>query len=559
MNKSLKKAIEIIKYATKHNISLAEACQKFNKKRNFVADKKYSLKKQYEKGQIDHETYENFLYIYLDWEEQTNPEKRNKSEHEDLDTHIQYEKSKIIGSKNNDCDSDDELVEYDSSVDDDYDSRSVGHPVYDENENIIKYYYRIEIRDQAPLEGYFTREEMDKVYRLYSNMDGAGLTQREVAREFPHLTSRDFKRILRAFNITKSSIPVAPHTLLEEPLEKVKELVLKSKEDNLLKILNHQRSKHFEKAYIDAKKEIIELKNTNLQLKNIIEGIDIEKIEPIHINKEILDDEKALIICLSDMHVGAMTEKNSIYKNKWNEKEFRKRLEIVLEELSQISKTNGKLDNLFIFNLGDALDGYNSKTTRGGHDLPQNMNNKEQFTVYVEGMLSFFEALHRMGISNNIEYHCVTNDNHSGDFGFIANKSLDYISKYRFPDMKINIIEKFIDHINYGVHTFILTHGKDDKDRKYGFPLYLDQKTELFFNQYIDIHRIFTPEISIYKGDLHQSSICYGKKFRYKNVSSLYGSSNWIHNNFGYTRPGVDYEIVHKNKSHILSGLINIF
>ena len=47
-------------------------------------------------------------------------------------------------------------------------------------------------------------------------------------------------------------------------------------------------------------------------------------------------------------------------------------------------------------------------------------------------------------------------------------------------------------------------------------------------------------------------------RFRYKKVSSLYGSSKWIHTNFGNTKAAVDFEIVPKDSGIILEGRLNL-
>jgi len=57
--------------------------------------------------------------------------------------------------------------------------------------------------------------------------------------------------------------------------------------------------------------------------------------------------------------------------------------------------------------------------------------------------------------------------------------------------------------------------------------------------------------VHVQKGDLHQSSINYGKKFRYCNNMSMYGSSKWIHSNFGSGKAGVNYEIMDLNGEEI--------
>src|SRR5690606_1183509 len=80
---------------------------------------------------------------------------------------------------------------------------------------IESYKFKILVRDKAPLQGSLTREEMNLIYNLYSS-EGAGLTQRDVSRYFTNFTFEEFKKILRAFNITKASAPLAPHVLEEK-------------------------------------------------------------------------------------------------------------------------------------------------------------------------------------------------------------------------------------------------------------------------------------------------------------------------------------------------------
>ena len=75
-------------------------------------------------------------------------------------------------------------------------------------------------------------------------------------------------------------------------------------------------------------------------------------------------------------------------------------------------------------------------------------------------------------------------------------------------------------------------------------PLTLDVKTENFINEYLDNKQIFGNKVVFVKGDLHQSATTYGRRFTYKSVGSLFGSSEWIHKNFGNTPACTDYSIV---------------
>ena len=64
----------------------------------------------------------------------------------------------------------------------------------------------------------------------------------------------------------------------------------------------------------------------------------------------------------------------------------------------------GGFENIVICNLGDSLDGYNGQTTRGGHDLAQNMSNKEQLHTYIKLMTSFIKSIQEEIRHSNIYY-----------------------------------------------------------------------------------------------------------------------------------------------------------
>ena len=114
--------------------------------------------------------------------------------------------------------------------------------------------------------------------------------------------------------------------------------------------------------------------------------------------------EKDLLVYTSDKHIGAKTQSNSIYNNEYNAEEFRNRMMQIANEIASL----GSMDNLIIFDLGDALDGFNAQTTRGGHTLPQNMNNKEQFETYLKVHAEFFNHI----INQKVRFTFVLVTNH---------------------------------------------------------------------------------------------------------------------------------------------------
>lgn len=276
-----------------------------------------------------------------------------------------------------------------------------------------------------------------------------------------------------------------------------------------------------------------------------------DEIKPISIKVEEKDNRKALFIYLADLHIGAKTSNNSLFANEYNASVFKERLQHTLVTIKQNKEFFGVFDALYIVNLGDALDGYNKQTTRGGHMLPQNLDNNEQLDTFFEAHKDLFDSIVSMNAAKRIEYVACTNCNHSGSFGYAANRLLDIYLSLKYPDIKRTIITKFIDHIQYGQHTFMYTHGKDDKDMKFGLPASLNEKTENYINAYIHYHKIQTPAIHLVKGDLHLSAKQSGKIFRYKNVLSLYGSSKWVQTNFMVNKCGYNYEIVDKYSKSI--------
>lgn len=284
------------------------------------------------------------------------------------------------------------------------------------------------------------------------------------------------------------------------------------------------------------------------------------EITPVEI-KQIgaVTDPIAYHMYYSDKHVGAETRSNAIYQNVWNAEVFRNRLMTSLEDLKHTAKYFGKIDKLLIGDLGDSVDGWNGKTTRNSnHSLPQNMDNKETFDVYVGVMMEFFETLISLELANEYEFICTSNDNHGGDFSYIVNRSVEVWLNVKYPEIKTHIGKQFIEEYKYGQHAFLLTHGKDEEDMRSGLPLNLTEKVEKWFDDYIINNRLLDFNCHVIKGDLHQEALNYGKRIRYRNVLSLYGSSAWMMTNFGSGKAGMSNELVWKNHNKIMPSLVEL-
>jgi hypothetical protein len=253
---------------------------------------------------------------------------------------------------------------------------------------------------------------------------------------------------------------------------------------------------------------------------------------------------KSLFIYLSDTHVGANVGEDSLYENEYSATIFAKRLDEVLDKVYKLYTLHGTFENIYVVNLGDCIDGFNNQTARGGHFLPQNLSNKQQFEVYFQSMKDFFKYIIEKNFTQTLHFISVGDSNHAGALEYVLNRTIEIYLNAIHPQVQTRVFNKFIEHLKLGENTFIFMHGKDSEAMKHGLPLILNDKTEVFLNDYIYQNDIKTKNIYVVKGDLHQSAHQWGKRFKYINVLSLFGSSKWIHTNFGSGRAGVEFQIV---------------
>jgi len=301
-----------------------------------------------------------------------------------------------------------------------------------------------------------------------------------------------------------------------------------------------RKEKMFEQEHLDTLKEIL-----------------TKELNPVFIRTPEVINDKALFIYGSDKHIGALTKEDSIYTNKYDREEMRQR--IVIQTLNQIQHNvalYGQFDSLFIMDLGDALDGFNGKTTGGlrgtsSHTLPQQLNNREQHDYYLELHKELFDTIAVNLFAKNIYFVATSNSNHGGDFEYGAMRNLETYLNVKYPDIKTYVSYKAYNHFVYGKHCIIFGHGKDDEDMKNGLPLVLNDKVSNVISDYIRVNKLEDYNITFVSGDLHQSAETYSKNFRYKKVLSQYGSSKWMHTNFGSGIPGLSSEVYEKNSRKI--------
>ena len=412
------------------------------------------------------------------------------------------------------------------------DDRAITEVERDEDGNIQYYTFQIFRRDNPTLTGKLDRKEMETIYRLYS-IYGANLTQKIVSREFPQYTFVEFKRILRAFNIYKANSEFAPHIIEEKSEDELVNLHNQNKENNVLRRIEKDQ-------LAEANKLINKLAQENLELKRNSKDfhfIEDVQIKPINITKKY-ETHKSLVLHLSDIHVGACCNTGSLYENPWNEEELERRLDKIIE---LIDDNFGILDTIVINMLGDYLDGMDNMTARRDHVMPQNMDNREQFNVFIRRMLIFFGQI--SNYCSKLIVYAVPEGNHGGTADYMAIKALEYAAKKKFSNISFTVFEKYYGYYTFNEETYVISHGKDGQFMKRPMPLNLNDASSVMIRDWLDAEGIYEQNVHIIKGDLHSNNLNSCRKFDYRNVLSLFGNSDYSMMNYPTNNYGVSYDL----------------
>lgn len=232
-----------------------------------------------------------------------------------------------------------------------------------------------------------------------------------------------------------------------------------------------------------------------------------------------------------------------LYDGKWDKEEVLLRLNTMIEHTIRYQRGN----TLYIDELGDFFDGLFGETTRKGHKLPQNMNDKEAFELALEFKIHLVERL--LPYYNKIICNMVTNDNHSGVFGFFAASAVKKVLEAKYPEkVSVNVLKRFMEHYSVGKHTFICTHGKDMGEQKFGMKPKLDAVLAEKIDQYCKEHSLYNGNfIELSKGDSHQAIYddTTSNDFSYYNYPAFSPPSNWVKTNFKLSKSGFRFYNIH--------------
>lgn len=283
---------------------------------------------------------------------------------------------------------------------------------------------------------------------------------------------------------------------------------------------------HTGTPFYNIASNVIEPSTKEIDFTSFLSNVKPFEFEPNVVADHALFDR----LVYTDTHVGMNIENYSLYGGIWDECELKRRLQVLIDHVLQ----NRRSPVLYIDELGDFMDGYDGYTTRGGHKLPQNMDNQKAFDVGMSFKVSMIQSL--VPYYDKIVCHNVCEDNHAGSFGYIVNSAFKAVCEVMFSNVEVINQRKFIDHYVAGNHVFILTHGKDSKSLKFGFKPNLDKIQENKIDNYIKEHFLLQPGVKIEfsKGDSHQYIMDYStsQSFDYCNYPAFSPSSAWVQVNF---------------------------
>ena len=169
-----------------------------------------------------------------------------------------------------------------------------------------------------------------------------------------------------------------------------------------------------EEAILDVDKHLDEV------IQKYIQPISSNVVGEYVTNSDFFDR-----LVYTDVHIAMNVngkDGDSLYEGKWDKEEVLRRLDLMLYHV----KTFKKGRKLIIDDLGDFLDGLGGQTTRKGHELPQNMNDKEAFELALEFKIKLIDNL--VNEYEEIICHNITNDNHcfTPDVEVLTNKGFKF-------------------------------------------------------------------------------------------------------------------------------------
>lgn len=214
-------------------------------------------------------------------------------------------------------------------------------------------------------------------------------------------------------------------------------------------------------------------------IKDALSGIKIPKLHSKHIDNSDPSSGNH-ILAIGDVHIGMKRDDNT-----WNRELLFERAEKVVNDVCCLSGT------ITVIFGGDLNDGHENQTTRRHHNLPQNMDSKEQLKTSFEFCSYIIENLSKK-LKVNVIF--VANSNHGGIIEYATGFALSYV----FENVALQT-EYIKLHNVYGCD-LVITHGYDESNRKRPLPRFLKPEDIMYVMSCVG-----KMNFTMLRFDLHQS------------------------------------------------------
>jgi len=268
----------------------------------------------------------------------------------------------------------------------DFEKRSKCWQERDEDGKILRYHYEIHVRDEKPLEGYLTRQEYDTIVENYPF-----LTRNTVSQMFPTLTFVDFKRIIRCFNITKDVV-FSPHTLEENPPEKIAEFHLKAKAKSAYRKITEERGAFNEKVIKDLVRENLDLKDIRTFIDDTVNKY-IKTGSSVKLTRKHPEIKTGDIgyLFYSDIHYGKKYE-SPIFGRGCDKDILHDRMIQIADETIKYVEFN-QIKKLKSFFAGDIVESILEEGMHPGHFKEMDLRGDEQIMFAIDSQINFIQRI----------------------------------------------------------------------------------------------------------------------------------------------------------------------
>lgn len=270
------------------------------------------------------------------------------------------------------------------------------------------------------------------------------------------------------------------------------------------------------------------------RLEDLEKSLKEKYPNPLKIDNEVGIGSKIVIINIADLHVGMNPNKdgNSIWDASWDRDDIMVAANNILKKIAYIIEVNGGCSSVVVNLNGDLVDGFDKLTTRGGHQLPQTMNNIQQNDVCLEFLCRITEGLKSM--APKVFFKANSNSNHGGEFEHIILSHFRSIAKMKY-DVDVELTNKLaLGYMLPGTNKpIVIMHGKDQEFQSRPLPSHIEDKDDFKVEAIINaVHKNRVLKPIIFKGDSHIFNHQEKKNYQWVACAACSPDSDWAKNNF---------------------------